>query len=916
MARRKNHPFHDDDDDDDDTSDDGAEFDIDAQDDDLLAGSGIGFGAGKPMRKRMRRTKEGAIYGIFGDDDQANEQEGGAGRTVRARDTKGRKIDYRRGQAFVPASSSRKTATQERQSPKLTSEDETDEDMDTSAHQPTLDEEDEEKYRAEDDFQPASFYSTRQGLGSNRQREHESREPPPPRSSGRAGIGARAGIGTSSSNNAEAGPSTRRSGLTSLSMFVSAGASKQSDTTLPPHNVTEDASPANPPTQPSQSEAAPVDQILRNIKQEAIDETQQLSAAGLPTSFSTKPPAVAPSSAFQRAAKPKPEPALPKTSIKFGGKFDPSAYLASMGWTGGGLGKAGQGIVNPIEVQLRPERAGIAYGGLKEKTKQAKEESRRRGEPVSSDEEDRAQRRKQDRMRERKAAKEARAWTKPPAEKKPRNPKIEHRTYEQIIAEIGALPTTQSTLGKIYDASTGEMREVSDLATALGRKGVPSGGESQLPELQHNLKLICEETAQTLTALAREGVQIQDRRRWLMRESELAKRKQEVELQKIKRIRGVLELVKQLKSLSALAVDRVEEKGEAALEEFTPVIQQLCREYEDEIVELSLDEAVVGAIVPILTTFWANWAPLKQPTFTLSHLKAWRPILRTQADLSSSPSEFTSVMTAYETLIWFHWMPVIRRTLNEWKPHHPTSAVSLLEFWAATLPRFIWDNLIDQILKPKLYSGIAAWDARASKWGLDHVLFPWLPLIGVDRLEDIIAEAKRKLRSGLKICDLAKGPAPGLSQWKTLFPTTSDSVNEWDTMLLSTIVPRLSTHLKTQLVIDPTSQSLEALDLVMRWKGVVRRSVLVRVMAVDFFPKWLEVLWNWLRQEKADFGEVAGWYEFWRTWWEQERLVDEEDADSAGNVGFGLGLNLINVALDLDPQQRVQSLKMPIYSAR
>merc|ERR1719399_828774 len=52
--------------------------------------------------------------------------------------------------------------------------------------------------------------------------------------------------------------------------------------------------------------------------------------------------------------------------------------LAKMGWSKGqALGGAEQGILNPIEQQLRPNGLGLGYGGFKETTTKAKAQQRR-----------------------------------------------------------------------------------------------------------------------------------------------------------------------------------------------------------------------------------------------------------------------------------------------------------------------------------------------------------------------------------------------------------------------------------------------------------------------------------------------------------------------------------------------------------
>lgn len=121
--------------------------------------------------------------------------------------------------------------------------------------------------------------------------------------------------------------------------------------------------------------------------------------------------------------------------------------LAKMGWQAGtGLGTTGEGIVTPVESKLRPRGMGLAFKGFKEKTEQAKAEARRRGEVVSDDEERPAAR------KGRKAAKAQEdrtdAWKKPKKVKT----RIEHKTYEQIIAEAGE-EAPQAGLGQIIDAT-------------------------------------------------------------------------------------------------------------------------------------------------------------------------------------------------------------------------------------------------------------------------------------------------------------------------------------------------------------------------------------------------------------------------------------------------------------------------------
>ena len=146
------------------------------------------------------------------------------------------------------------------------------------------------------------------------------------------------------------------------------------------------------------------------------------------------------------AAKPVSLPASEMAHFhKLQGTFG-AKMLAKMGWKAGtGLGVEGEGIVTPIESKLRPQKMGIAFKGFKEKTDQSKMEARRRGD-ILSDDEDESTKKMRKKMKEAEQ-KRSDVWKR----QKKIKTKIEHKTYEQILAEAGE-EAPAIGIGQIIDA--------------------------------------------------------------------------------------------------------------------------------------------------------------------------------------------------------------------------------------------------------------------------------------------------------------------------------------------------------------------------------------------------------------------------------------------------------------------------------
>ncbi|KAG7094056.1 hypothetical protein E1B28_007675 [Marasmius oreades] len=589
-----------------------------------------------------------------------------------------------------------------------------------------------------------------------------------------------------------------------------------------------------------------------------------------------------------------------KVSGSFGARM-----LEKMGWKSGtGLGVSGEGIVTPVESKLRPERAGIAFRGFKERTNQSKMEARRRGEVVSDDDDDPMVRKAKKKQKE---AKEKRSdiWKKPKKVKT----KIEHKTYEQIIAEAGVEPPSTG-IGQIIDATGAVPKEVSSLAEVSLNTWTPSIDPTRIPEVRHNIRLISETCKSDLDGLAREAKSLEERKRVVTQEDVRLRKKVDDEAELIARLQQVQLVATQIDSKAK----ELASAYEVSLDQFSPLFYKLTSEYEHEFVKYQLDELIVAAIAPLVRRMVAQWNPLEDPTAFMDTFRNWRRGLRVSQEkppemqidrygsttLSANPSEIEKSMTPFESLLWNVWLPRVRAAINnEWSPETPQPVVKLYEAWSTYLPDFVRDNILDQLILPKVRKAVADWNPKLDEVSLHAIVFPWLPHVGL-RIEEFLGEARRKVKALLRKWAVGDEVPQDLKAWKEVF----DAV-EWDNILLKYIVPKLGATLRNDFQVNPRDQNMEPLQRVLLWSGLLRPSILIQILETEFFPKWLDVLHIWLIQPKVSLGEVAQWYDIWK----------ESFPESMRNLpGFTRGLQLMHQAMELGPDAPSRLLK-PDYRA-
>ncbi|KAL1923074.1 uncharacterized protein VTP21DRAFT_9450 [Calcarisporiella thermophila] len=531
--------------------------------------------------------------------------------------------------------------------------------------------------------------------------------------------------------------------------------------------------------------------------------------------------------------------------------------LQKMGWREGqGLGSSGEGIARPIEVQLRPEKVGIGFGSTKERAKSSlAEERRRRGGKVSGDE--------NEGEHFVSVRPKANAWKKTAGATKA---KIKYKTAEEIMQEADQQPEIAPQV-RIIDMTGPEARELGSVSEIRSQWMAPET-MTRLPELRHNLRLIVDMSQADLENFTREKRIQAERVKFMEMERDRLQASISNEARKIKRTAELKNLAKECERISKLAQSAVAPSMDLFEEPFSQIITNYMEEYES----YHLDSLVISVMAPMVKQMLANWEPLKDPSLALDIFQKWRVLLRTNPptpilndplgmDLDEVPGRQrdAQLMTPFESMMYSIWLPKIRSAINnEWDIRDFEPVITLLECWQPPLlPVFIYENILDQLVMPKLTREVNNWEPRREQ-NIDRWLHPWLPILE-DRMEPLYAIIRHKLSVYLQNWHPSDTKALSiLRPWHTVFQPA-----DFELLLIKAIMPRLASVLRDEFRINPRKQDLEPLKWVLAWQELVSPVLLAQLLENEMFPQWLQILQTWLAHH-PNFEEVTQWYQWWR----------------------------------------------------
>nr|POF02795.1 septin and tuftelin-interacting protein 1 like 1 [Quercus suber] len=391
--------------------------------------------------------------------------------------------------------------------------------------------------------------------------------------------------------------------------------------------------------------------------------------------------------------------------------------------------------------------------------------------------------------------------------------------------------------------------------------------EVPMPELQYNVRLVVDSAEFEMERIDR-GLSSE--------EATLERLKEEKERLVVVTERQRKQLYSMGEILSVL--DQLEEEEDSTLDSLAIAEQfiELRSRFPENFKLYNLSCIACSYALPLFIREFQGWDPLQNPFHGLEVVSLWKDLLESDQEFTASP---------YSQLISQVVSPAVRvSVINTWQARDPEPMLRFLDFWENLLPPSFLSY--DNIVMPKLSSAVGCWEPLCETVPIHIWVHPWLQYLG-HKLEGIFETIRVKLSQVLVAWHPSDASAYTLlAPWKTLF----DSAN-CERLMVRSVVPKLQLILQ-EFEINPTNQKLDEFYWVMKWASDIPIHLMVDMMEMFFFAKWLQVLYHWL-QASPNFEEITRWYLGWKELLPKELLVNQ-------NIRHQLscGLEMMNQAVE------------------
>ncbi|ESO85853.1 hypothetical protein LOTGIDRAFT_221309 [Lottia gigantea] len=524
--------------------------------------------------------------------------------------------------------------------------------------------------------------------------------------------------------------------------------------------------------------------------------------------------------------------------------------LQKMGYQAGmGLGKTGQGITTPVEAVKRKGKGAIAYHGTERSERSLKDYPN-----THSDEDE-----------EEEFKTKLQHWKRLPEGKK--KTKYNYKTAQELL-ESGAgkkrKVTDKSQLSKVkvIDMTGKEQRVLSGYHAIAHRHDRPDDDEDMItdkndiprsfdmPELLHNLNLLVDMAEEDIIQNDRKLKHNKDHLVNMKFEKERLDTICEQERKQKDRLQIILDIVESCEKRTQVNCD-----NPLTLDECVGIFQSLQDDYYEEYKIYDMPALAIALVFPLMKSFFSIWDPLNNPNYGVNTVQQWHILL---SEEGHNFNEDISNMDTYQRLIWEVWLPHIRHSILKWNVRDSLVMTALIDVWKPIIPNWILQNIIDQLIFPRLMQEVEDWNPLTDTVPIHSWIHPWLPLIG-SKLEPLYRPIRHKLENALTNWHPSDSSAKIILQpWHSVFKQ-----GHMDAFLVKNILPKLGMILQ-EFNINPHQQNLDPWRWVMAWQDLIPVPNMVSMIDKTFFPKWIQILCTWLAN-MPNFEEITKWYKGWKS---------------------------------------------------
>lgn len=522
-----------------------------------------------------------------------------------------------------------------------------------------------------------------------------------------------------------------------------------------------------------------------------------------------------------------------------------SKMMAKMGYTPGkGLGKEGQGLVEPVTATIRKgKKAGLSYFGAEKKS-----QSQIQGKKLAKDAHI-------DRPDESDLVDDAEDYD-PQWKKSNEKVKYSYKTVDQVLSE-GLFKKTSLTTNKtkVIDMTGPEIKQYEGYSKIHSQAAKPDQEtfsartdlkSEYLKELVYNVNILVDMTESDLLSSHKK---LQYEKDSIVNINYDKNKKEDI----LNKQRSALDSLTSItQAISEIKVRMNPSSGSTISLDDCETIFIKLKTNKEVYKKYNLKNTAIPLLYPKLKAMLKPWQPPSNPNFGIDYFITWKELL--EEDPNSGCKQ---ELDPFHHLLWTVWMPYIRQAVGNWNPRDSTELLKLIETWLPLLPSWIVNNILYTLLLPKLKTEVESWSPTSDRVPIHSWLQPWLPVMA-DALQDVFPTIRQKLGNAL-------------TEWHPSDPSAKLIIQPWlgvwtspsmDTFLLKCIVPKLSQSLN-ELVINPNHQILDPFNWAMSWSDMMSPVHLASLFEKQFFPKFTAILKTWLASN-PNYNEVIMWYQGWK----------------------------------------------------